>query len=42
MDVAHFIRSLIRENDYWLNVIMDKNKKIRELKKERNKYKYDL
>ena len=42
MDMAHFIRSLIKENDYWLDVIMDKNKKIRELKRERNKYKYDL
>ena len=42
MTVEHFVRSLIKENNYWLDVIMDKNKKIRELKRERNKYKYDL
>jgi len=42
MTVEHFMRSVIKENNYWLDVITEQKRKIRELKIERNKYKYDL
>lgn len=42
MTIEHFMRSVIKENEYWLDVIVEQKRKIRELKRERNKYKYDL
>jgi len=42
MTIEHFMRSVIKENNYWLDVITEQKRKISELKRERNKYKYDL
>ena len=38
MTLEHFIRSIMKENNYWLNVMLEQKKELRKLKNRGSKY----